>query len=98
MSYREEIKTIYKNEGLKGFTRGYSGMLLRDAPGFGIYFCLFEGFKRGLNVPALESDINSNNIDIGIRKFMAGGTAGCITWFAAYPMDSVKSRMQTYEG
>jgi len=46
MLYREEIRKIYKNEGLYGFTRGYSGMLLRDAPGFASYFLLFEFFKH----------------------------------------------------
>lgn len=46
MSYREEIGRIYKNDGIMGFTRGYTGMLMRDSPGFGVYFCLFELFKR----------------------------------------------------
>ena len=50
MSYREEISKIYENEGFKGFTRGYTGMILRDAPGFGMYFCLFEIFKSQLHV------------------------------------------------
>ena len=44
-SYQEEIKMIYKNEGLRGFTRGYQGMLLRDGPGFGVYFFTFSVFK-----------------------------------------------------
>lgn len=55
MSYREEIAKIYELEGLKGFTRGWTGMFFRDAPGFGVYFCLFEMFKRGLDVPRLEA-------------------------------------------
>jgi hypothetical protein len=50
MSYREEISKIYQNEGLRGFTRGYSGMLFRDSPGFGLYFCLFEFLKRKLKI------------------------------------------------
>jgi solute carrier family 25 (mitochondrial carnitine/acylcarnitine transporter), member 20/29 len=33
-----------------------------------------------------------------IKKFFCGGTAGCTTWFACYPMDTVKTRMQTHEG
>ena len=45
MSYREEITKIYRNEGYIGFTRGYTAMLFRDAPGFGIYFCMFECLK-----------------------------------------------------
>lgn len=29
---------------------------------------------------------------------MSGGTAGVLTWFFCYPMDTVKTTMQTYEG
>jgi len=51
MSYREEISKIYKTEGLFGFTRGYTAMLCRDSPGFGVYFCLFECFKVKMGIP-----------------------------------------------
>lgn len=51
MSYREEISKIYEYEGVKGFTRGYTGMFFRDAPGFGLYFSMFEAFKKVLRVP-----------------------------------------------
>lgn len=50
MSYREEIQKIYETEGMRGFTRGWSGMLIRDGPGFGLYFAMFEFFKRCLHV------------------------------------------------
>lgn len=93
MSYREEIAKIYETEGLQGFSRGWSGMLIRDAPGFGVYFWLFELFKRRLHVYTREQDPHHNPIDIGARKFVAGGTAGVFTWFIAYPMDTIKSKM-----
>ena len=51
MSYRTEIKRIYSTEGLYGFTRGYTGMLMRDSPGFALYFLLFDIFKRNFGVP-----------------------------------------------
>ena len=51
MSYRTEIRRIYNSEGLYGFTRGYTGMFMRDAPGFALYFFMFELFKRKLRVP-----------------------------------------------
>jgi hypothetical protein len=50
ISYREDISRIYKNEGLKGFTRGYTGLLARDIPGFAIYFGGFECFKTFFGV------------------------------------------------
>jgi hypothetical protein len=42
--------SIYKNEGLKGFTRGYSSMLVRDTFTWGIYFMIFDLAKRRLGV------------------------------------------------
>jgi hypothetical protein len=54
MSYREEISHIYKHEGVFGFTRGYVGLLMRDSPGFGFYFFLFEFLKSTLNLPERE--------------------------------------------
>ena len=59
MSYIDEIKRIYSEEGMRGFTRGYQGMLLRDGPGFAIYFCTFEALKRRFRVSEkdrLEND------------------------------------------
>ena len=44
------MKRIYREDGVKGFTRGYQGMLLRDGPGFAVYFCTFEALKRKLKV------------------------------------------------
>jgi hypothetical protein len=54
MSYRHEIRRIMNSEGLFGFTRGYTAMYLRDAPGFALYFCLFDIMKRKLGVPTNE--------------------------------------------
>jgi hypothetical protein len=59
MSYYKEIMRIFNQQGLKGFTRGYSGMLIRDGPGFGIYFMMFENNKRRLGVS--EKDRTNNN-------------------------------------
>ena len=50
MSYITEIKRILQTEGIKGLSRGYQGMLIRDGPGFGLYFCGFEMMKRRLGV------------------------------------------------
>jgi Mitochondrial carrier protein len=33
---------------------------------------------------------------LAFKKFICGGTAGCLTWTFCYPMDTVKSKMQTY--
>jgi hypothetical protein len=46
MLYKEEIQSIMKKEGFYGFTRGYSGILIRDCPGNAMYFFLFDLFKK----------------------------------------------------
>ena len=50
VTYWGEIKSIYNREGLYGYTRGYSGQMLRDIPGFALYFGLFELIKVKLKV------------------------------------------------
>ena len=70
-------------------------MLFRDGPGFGAYFALFEYNKRIFGVDKLEADPDSSHASIVWRKFISGGFAGCSTWAAVYPMDLVKSRMQS---
>ena len=102
MSYREEIAKIYRSEGLIGFTRGYTAMVCRDSPGFGLYFCVFEVFKARMGIPQLEQRLRDegkhSSAELAAKKFLCGGTAGCLTWTFCYPMDTVKSKMQTYQG
>lgn len=109
MSYRSEIQSIYRRDGLKGLTRGYTGMLMRDSPGFGLYFCTFEFLKRSLNLQEKERqyqvaqgctklDKYCIGANLAFAKFMCGGTAGCVTWFVCFPFDTVKSKMQIHQG
>lgn len=96
MSYAVEIKRIYSEEGLKGFTRGYQGMIFRDGPGFAIYFCLFSALKRFWGVSDTDRANNYNgksSAQVGALKFLAGGLSGCVTWTAAYPADVFKTNI-----
>ena len=74
-------------------------MLLRDGPGFGIYFMGFEMVKRKLGVSEKDKvDFKYYGMtegQVAFRKFMSGGTAGCLTWTIAYPADVIKTRLQT---
>jgi hypothetical protein len=95
ISYGEELKMIYKAEGLRGFTRGYSGLLIRDVPGFAIYFGAFEGFKTLFGVANRKQDTGLSKGQTALRKFLAGGLAGVVTWTIAFPADTIKTKMQT---
>ena len=98
MSYKQEIARIYRVEGMKGFLKGYQGMFIRDTPGFAIYFGIYEYFKRCAKVS--EGDKLQHNYhgissyQVKLRLFVCGGLAGMVTWFAAYPADTLKTKLQ----
>ena len=49
MRYRDEIRRIYKLEGLNGFTKGYFGLIMRDIITLSFYFFIFNKLKLHFN-------------------------------------------------
>ena len=58
--------------------------IIRDSIGYGFYFLAYDGL-----VDRLSQSVGST---MGI--LLAGGFAGCISWFSIFPLDTVKTRMQ----
>ncbi|XP_036915380.1 solute carrier family 25 member 48 isoform X1 [Sturnira hondurensis] len=81
------IATIVRTEGLVGLYRGASAMLLRDIPGYCLYFTPYV-FVSDWITPEACSDPSPYTV------WLAGGIAGAISWGTATPMDVVKSRLQ----
>ena len=67
-------------------------MLVRDVPGFAIYFGSFEAFKTLLGVANGKAEQMSKS-SYNLRKFLSGGLAGVITWTIAFPADSIKTKL-----
>ena len=67
-------------------------MLVRDVPGFAIYFGSFEAFKTLLGVANGQTEQMSKS-SYNLRKFLSGGLAGVITWTIAFPADSIKTKL-----
>ncbi|KAF1328320.1 hypothetical protein FI667_g7002, partial [Globisporangium splendens] len=80
------IKHIYARNGLRGLFLGYPITLLREVPSFGFYFGMYEYAKRKM----IASDFNPHT-----AMLTAGGIAGVGSWIIAYPMDVIKSSIQT---
>lgn len=75
------LRQLFRVEGMRGAFRGLGSTILRDAPGFGVYFASYEQMVRaGAGGPA--------------SLMAAGGLAGVFSWMACYPMDVLKSRLQ----
>lgn len=80
------IKKIYHVRGLSGYFQGMSTTILRDVPGFGIYFGTYELLSHWLS-----KVLDKNGAVIPLT---CGGLAGVISWISTFPFDVVKSRLQ----
>ncbi|KAK6475721.1 solute carrier family 25 member 48-like [Huso huso] len=81
------ISTILQSEGIPGLYRGAGAMVLRDVPGYTLYFVPYT----------LLCDWLSPGEGAALKPFyicLAGGVAGSISWITATPADVVKSRLQ----
>ncbi|KAK5615163.1 hypothetical protein CRENBAI_004847 [Crenichthys baileyi] len=81
------ISSILQTEGIQGLYRGAGAMILRDVPGYALYFIPYAIFCN-LLTPSTSSSPHPCSI------WLAGGLAGSISWVTATPADVVKSRMQ----
>ncbi|XP_042527262.1 solute carrier family 25 member 48 isoform X4 [Dipodomys spectabilis] len=81
------LSTIVRTEGLAGLYRGASAMLLRDIPGYCLYFIPYVFLSEWITPEAHAGPSPC-------AVWLAGGVAGAISWGTATPMDVVKSRLQ----
>ncbi|XP_057345323.1 mitochondrial ornithine transporter 1 isoform X4 [Manis pentadactyla] len=82
------VKSILRKEGPLGFYQGLSSTLLREVPG---YFLFFGGYElsRSFFASGRSKD------DLGpVPLMLSGGVGGICLWLAVYPVDCVKSRIQ----
>ncbi|XP_057983140.1 calcium-dependent mitochondrial ATP-magnesium/phosphate carrier protein 2-like isoform X2 [Malania oleifera] len=86
------VKEIWKEGGLFGFFRGNGLNVLKVAPESAIRFYMFEMLKK-----FIANAKGEEKADIGASgRLLAGGMAGAVAQTAIYPMDLVKTRLQTY--
>ncbi|XP_024293546.1 mitochondrial basic amino acids transporter isoform X1 [Oncorhynchus tshawytscha] len=78
---------IYRKEGFRGINRGMVTTLVRETPGFGIYFLTYDVLTRSLGC---EPD----DPYMILKLLFAGGMSGITSWISTYPVDVIKSRLQ----
>ncbi|KAM4039833.1 solute carrier family 25 member 48 [Anomaloglossus baeobatrachus] len=81
------VNCILRKEGLLGMYRGAGAMLLRDIPGYCMYFIPYIYLSECLK-------LDRHTTPSALSVWLAGGIAGAISWGTATPMDVVKSRLQ----
>lgn len=82
------VKHLYATGGIRSVFRGSVATLARDGPGSAAYFATYEYLKKKLT-PADSSELSLPAI------MTAGGFAGVAMWVLVFPVDTVKSRLQS---
>jgi len=81
---------IVKEGGIRGIYQGFGATMFRDIPATAIYFGLYEYLKKTMQ----SSDANLGQLS-SWKLLTAGGIAGMGYWVLTFPLDVVKSTMQT---
>ncbi|XP_044150944.1 solute carrier family 25 member 48-like isoform X3 [Bufo gargarizans] len=81
------VNCILRKEGLLGMYRGAGAMVLRDIPGYCLYFIPYIYLSEWLK-------LDHHTTPSALSVWLAGGIAGAISWGTATPMDVIKSRLQ----
>jgi solute carrier family 25 carnitine/acylcarnitine transporter 20/29 len=89
-------KQLYKEGGIRSVYRGTFMTLARDGPGSAAYFAAYEVVKRKLTPKDPETGLPGK---LSLPAVMAAGaTAGVAMWIPVFPVDTVKSRLQSMPG
>ncbi|KAF9010608.1 mitochondrial carrier domain-containing protein [Cyathus striatus] len=87
----DAIKKIYSSHGIAGIYKGQAVTLLREASGYGVYFLAYEKLVQW---EMSKKRIRRDQIS-PMNAVIYGAAAGYALWAIIYPIDMIKSRMQT---
>jgi solute carrier family 25 carnitine/acylcarnitine transporter 20/29 len=83
----DATQKIFGKHGLRGVYKGAGATLYREIIGYAGYFVTYEAVKRSLVGPGETASM--------MHILTAGAVAGFGMWIPAYPLDVVKSVLQT---
>ncbi|KAJ4347180.1 carnitine transporter [Didymosphaeria variabile] len=90
------VRQLYKEGGIRSVFRGSAMTLARDGPGSACYFATYEVVKRKLTP---KDPVTGQPGQLSLSAVMvAGGSAGIAMWIPVFPIDTIKSRLQSAEG
>lgn len=88
-SYMSIIQKILRNEGKLGLWHGFNLTLLREMGGTAVWFASYEESVKSLN----KKFPNQKNTNL----LVSGAVAGFVFNLSIYPIDTIKSNIQTYD-
>ncbi|KAL4062270.1 mitochondrial carrier domain-containing protein [Scleroderma yunnanense] len=87
----DAIKKIASQHGVSGLFKGQCVTFLREATGYGVYFLVYE---KLIQREMMAKGIRRDQI-FPMNTVLYGAAAGYALWAVIYPIDMIKSRMQT---
>ncbi|KAK5098095.1 carnitine transporter [Exophiala xenobiotica] len=90
------VRQLYKEGGIRSVFRGSAMTLARDSPGSAAYFATYEYIKRSLSPK--DADGNATGELSLPAVLVAGASAGVAMWIPVFPVDTIKSRLQSAAG
>ncbi|KAM0484418.1 hypothetical protein ACHAPX_001841 [Trichoderma viride] len=91
------VRQLYREGGLRSVFRGSAATLARDGPGSAAYFAAYEVIKKKLSPTDPVTGKPTGQLSLTAIT-CAGAGAGVAMWIPVFPVDTVKSRLQTAEG
>ncbi|KAL7575827.1 hypothetical protein ACA910_003150 [Epithemia clementina (nom. ined.)] len=99
----QAMTSIVKQHGISRLYQGWWSCCWREIPAFGLYFASYDMIKDHVNDFVFsDSDESETSAPPGtmhtkawLSSAIAGGFAGAITWGMVYPVDVIKTRIQT---
>ncbi|ANZ74849.1 BA75_00091T0 [Komagataella pastoris] len=86
------VSEIYKSQGLKGLWKGQVSTMIRETGGTALWFGAYEYVLILFN-GGISKDAKSNGTSL--QYIIAGGVAGAVYNASFYPVDTIKSMIQT---
>jgi len=84
------LKNIFRQYGLRGLYHGTKPTILRDSLACGIYFSSYAWIMKHFLKPGQTKD------DLRISLiFVIGSISGIFYWITCFPVDVMKTKMQT---
>ncbi|KAH9904543.1 mitochondrial carrier domain-containing protein [Xylariomycetidae sp. FL2044] len=94
-SYAIARRVLRHEGGIRGLYLGGAVTALRDGVGYGFYFWSYELMSRRWWTGGDGGGMGTAPMDDAARVLLCGGLAGVVTWASVFPLDVVKTRVQT---
>mmetsp|Transcript_13819 Transcript_13819/g.32273 ORF Transcript_13819/g.32273 Transcript_13819/m.32273 type:complete len:405 (+) Transcript_13819:47-1261(+) len=85
---------LRSDHGLRGLYRGLSATILRQTPSLAVYFPTYQALTELIDNGNPTREV-ANDAATWWTSALAGGLAGSVAWATVYPVDVIKSRIQS---